>query len=60
MKKMDLNSEEPLMDVSADPVGTNTNTSLASYYQEKLYEMKAFTHPLYSDNKPINIIYEKV
>jgi len=59
MKKMDLNSEEPLMDVSADPVGTNTNTSLASYYQEKLYEMKAFTHPLYSDNKPINIIYEK-
>ena len=59
MKKMDLKTKDPSLDVNSDPNGTNNSTTLASYYQKKLYEVRAFSHPLYSDNKPINITYEK-
>lgn len=59
MKKMDKKAYEPLLNVNLDPTGNNENKSLSSYYQKKLYEIKSFTHPLYSDNKPINILYEK-
>jgi len=59
MKKMDLKTKDPSLDINSDPSGTNNSTTLASYYQKKLYEVRAFSHPLYSDNKPINITYEK-
>ena len=59
MKKMDKKAYEPLLNINLDPTGNNENKSLSSYYQKKLYEIKSFTHPLYSDNKPINILYEK-
>jgi hypothetical protein len=59
MKKMDLTFKEPLLNVNQNPNADNTSTSLASYYQKKLYEIKSFQHPYISDNKPLNFLYEK-
>lgn len=59
MKKMDLNSPEKLLNVNSEPNATNSSTSISAFYQKKLYEIKAFQHPFLSQNKPINILYEK-
>jgi hypothetical protein len=59
MKKMDLNSKDPLLDKNLDPSANNTNTALSAFYQKKLYELKAFNHPYLTQNKPINFLYEK-
>lgn len=59
MKKMDEDSHEPMLNTNLDPSGNNLNGARSSYYQKKLYEVKAFKHPLFTDNKPVNILYEK-
>jgi len=58
MVKMDLTKEEPLL-TNTEPVGSNSLTSRATFYQRKLYEMVAFKSPLIGDTKPIDFWYEK-
>lgn len=60
MKKMDLTLEEPLFSLQQDPMGSNNNKSYSSFYQKKLYELKSFKQPLFTDNKPINVLYDKM
>lgn len=56
--KIDLFRPEPLL-VNTDPVGDNTLTSRATFYQRKLYELVAFSSTLIGDTKPIDFWYEK-
>lgn len=59
MKKMDLTVKEPLFFINEEPSGTNLSKSYAAFYQKKLYEIKAFNQALFTENKPINILYNK-
>lgn len=60
MKKMDLTIKEPLLNLSTDPSGNNFSNSYSSFYQKKLYEIKAFSGDFLSSTKPINILYENL
>jgi hypothetical protein len=63
MKKMDLSVKEPLLDdseVKQTPSATNGSTSLAAYYNKKIYEQDSFEVQELNKNKPINILYDKM
>lgn len=59
MTKIDLEKPEPLL-VNENPVGNNSMTSRASFFQKKLYEKKAFSDLPLSDVEPIDMWYEKL
>jgi hypothetical protein len=59
MKKIDINKEDKFLVLNSEPAGNNSSTALSAFYQEKLYEIKSFSQPLITENKPINILYEK-
>lgn len=61
MKKMDLeNIDQMLKDqIGRKPKANNEMDPKASYYNKKLYEMKSFKTGVISNNKPVNILYEK-
>jgi hypothetical protein len=59
MKKIDINKKDDFLVATSNPTGNNFSTALSAFYQEKLYEIKAFAQPLVTENKPINILYEK-
>lgn len=59
MKKPDLTKPEPLL-TNTQPVGSNTLTSRASFYQRKLYELFALDNPITQNTQPIDMWYEKL
>ena len=59
MKKLDLTKPEPLL-TNTQPVGTNTLTSRASFFQRKLYEVFADSNAITANTQPIDFWYEKI
>jgi len=59
MKKVDITRKEPLLNTT-NPVGSNRLSSRASFFQRKLYEMRAFTDPSLTKNKPIDLLYKQM
>ena len=60
MKKMDLTKIEPVLFDSRVPAGNNNLDPKKAYYEKKAYELKSFRTGMIDNNKPINILYEKL
>lgn len=59
MKKMDLKNIPNLL-LDLEPQGNNNSNAYVSFYQKKLYEIKAFNDNPLINNKPINILYDNL
>lgn len=60
MKKMVLDNKQEILNNGLNPSANNTSKALSAFYQKKNYEVKSFNNSLFGNNKPLDILYDKL